>query len=142
MINEREKMYSVTLTPVPTPPISKSCPRPGMHTLHHMYHQMNAELFPEADSEANPDGFNHALLNATMQTVRVALQDDVLNVYRVTHMMPHMICVMCLLTSDPLVVTQAGLRLLLQLLSFCQRKLSTHKVGARGAMDEVWIDVT
>ena len=47
---------------------------------------MKAELFPQ--SEANAEGFNHALLNATMQTVRVALQDDVLNVYRVMHMLP------------------------------------------------------
>ena len=53
---------------------------------------MKAELFP--DTEANADGFNHALLNATMQTVRVALQDDVLNVYRVMRMMPRTICMM------------------------------------------------
>ena len=95
-------MYSVTLTPVPTPPISKSCPRPVMHTLHHMYHQMNAELFPDADPEANPEGYNHALLNATMQTVRVALQDDVINVYRVRHTLLCMMRVMCHLLSNPL----------------------------------------
>ena len=51
--------------------------------------QMKAELFP--DTEANAEGFNHALLNATMQTVRVALQDDVLNVYRVMRMVPRTI---------------------------------------------------
>ena len=73
------------------------------YTLLTMYHQMNAELFPGADSEANPEGYNHALLNATMQTVRVALQDDVINVYRVRHMLSHIIFVMYLLISDPLV---------------------------------------